>query len=62
MNVDEALIRLGASTSEAVAGVLQMFAGDAAQPGPVAIVRPDADPFGLRRPRPSPPASPTSTA
>jgi flagellar motor switch protein FliN/FliY len=38
MNVADALVRLGESTSEAVAGVLQMFAGDAAQPGPVAIV------------------------
>jgi flagellar motor switch protein FliM len=33
MNVDEALIRLGESTSEAVAGILQMFAGDAALRG-----------------------------
>ena len=39
MNVDEALIRLGESTSEAVAGILQMFAGDAAQPGPGPVDR-----------------------
>jgi flagellar motor switch protein FliN len=45
MNVDEALIRLGESTSEAVAGVMQMFAGDAAQPGPVAIVPAGSDPL-----------------
>jgi flagellar motor switch protein FliN/FliY len=45
MNVDEALIRLGESTSEAVAGILQMFAGDAAQPGPVAIVPAGGDPL-----------------
>jgi flagellar motor switch protein FliN/FliY len=45
MNVDDALIRLGESTSEAVAGVMQMFAGDAAQPGPVAIVPNGADPL-----------------
>jgi flagellar motor switch protein FliN len=45
MNVDEALIRLGESTSEAVAGIMQMFAGDAAQPGPVAIVPNGADPL-----------------
>jgi flagellar motor switch protein FliN/FliY len=38
MNVEEALLRLGESTSEAVAGVLQMFAGDACRPGTVAIV------------------------
>jgi flagellar motor switch protein FliN len=45
MNVDEALIRLGESTSEAVAGILQMFAGDDAQPGPVAIVSGGSDPL-----------------
>jgi len=45
MKVDEALIRLGESTSEAVAGVMQMFAGDAAQPGPVAIVPAGNDPL-----------------
>ncbi len=45
MNVDDALIRLGESTSEAVAGILQMFAGDAAQPGPVVIVPAGTDPL-----------------
>jgi flagellar motor switch protein FliN/FliY len=45
MNVDDALIRLGESTSEAVAGILQMFAGDAAQPGPVAIVPTGSNPL-----------------
>jgi flagellar motor switch protein FliN len=45
MNVDDALIRLGESTSEAVAGILQMFAGDAAQPGPVAIVPAGSNPL-----------------
>ena len=45
MNVDDALIRLGESTSEAVAGILQMFAGDSAQPGPVAIVTPGSQPL-----------------
>jgi flagellar motor switch protein FliN/FliY len=45
MNVEEALIRLGESTSEAVAGVMQMYAGDAAQPGPIAIVTPGTDPL-----------------
>jgi flagellar motor switch protein FliN/FliY len=51
MNVDDALIGLGESTSEAVAGILQMFAGDAAQPGPVTIVGQDADPLeGLPTP------------
>jgi flagellar motor switch protein FliN len=45
MNVDDALIRLGESTSEAVAGIMQMFAGDAAQPGPVAIVPAGSDPL-----------------
>ena len=45
MKVNEALIRLGESTSEAVAGIMQMFAGDAAQPGPVAIVPAGGDPL-----------------
>jgi flagellar motor switch protein FliN/FliY len=45
MNVDDALIRLGESTSEAVAGIMQMFAGDAAQPGPVSIVTKGSDPL-----------------
>lgn len=45
MNVDDALVRLGESTSEAVAGILQMFAGDAAQPGPVAIVPTGGNPL-----------------
>src|SRR3954465_11559518 len=52
MNVEDALIRLGESTSEAVAGVMQMFAGDAAQPGPVAIVPAGGGP----PPTPPPPA------
>ncbi|MEA2246252.1 MAG: flagellar motor switch protein FliN, partial [Solirubrobacteraceae bacterium] len=38
MNVDDALIRLGESTSEAVLGVMGMFAPGAAEGGPVAIV------------------------
>jgi flagellar motor switch protein FliN/FliY len=46
MNVDDALIKLGESTSEAVASVMQMYAGDAAQPGPIAIVTPGSDPLG----------------
>jgi flagellar motor switch protein FliN/FliY len=51
MNLDDALIRLGESTSEAVAGILQMFAGDAAQPGPVAIVASGGEPLrGLPTP------------
>jgi flagellar motor switch protein FliN/FliY len=45
MNLEEALTRLGESTSEAVAGILQMFAGDAAQPGPVAMVHPGGQPL-----------------
>jgi flagellar motor switch protein FliN/FliY len=44
MNVDEALIRLGESTSEAVASIMQMYAGDAAQRGPIAIVNAGGDP------------------
>ena len=45
MNAEDALLRLGESTSEAVAGVMQMFAGDAVQPGPVAIVPPGSKPL-----------------
>jgi flagellar motor switch protein FliN len=45
VNVEEALTRLSGSTCDAVAGVLQMFAGDAAQPGPVAIVPPGGQPL-----------------
>jgi len=46
MNVEDALNKLGESTSEAVAGVMQMYGGDAAQPGPVAIVGGGSDPLG----------------
>jgi flagellar motor switch protein FliN/FliY len=46
MNVEDALTKLGESTSEAVASVMQMYAGDAAQPGPIAIVTPGSDPLG----------------
>jgi flagellar motor switch protein FliN/FliY len=49
MNVEDALLRLGESTSEAVAGVMQMFAGDAVQPGPVAVVPAGGDPLGALR-------------
>jgi flagellar motor switch protein FliN len=45
MNVEDALVKLGESTSEAVAGVMQMYAGDAAQPGPIVIVNPGSDPL-----------------
>jgi flagellar motor switch protein FliN len=46
MNVEDALNKLGESTSEAVAGVMQMYAGDAAQPGPIAVVGAGSDPLG----------------
>jgi flagellar motor switch protein FliN/FliY len=45
MNVDDALIRLGESTSEAVVGVMEMFAPGAAVTGPVAIVPPGSQPL-----------------
>ena len=38
MNVEDALTKLGESTSEAVASVMQTYAGEAAQPGPIAIL------------------------
>src|SRR4051812_4557227 len=45
MNAEQALLRLGASTAEAVQGVLQMFAPDGVAPGSVRVVPPDASPF-----------------
>jgi len=46
MKVEDALIKLGESTSEAVSSVMQAYAGEAAQPGPIAIVQPGSDPLG----------------
>jgi flagellar motor switch protein FliN/FliY len=46
MNPDQALLRLGASTAEAVQGVLQMFSPDGVAPGSVNVVPPDQSPFG----------------
>jgi flagellar motor switch protein FliN len=46
MNAEQALLRLGASTSEAVQGVLQMFSPDGVTPGSVRVVPPDESPFG----------------
>ncbi len=45
MNADEALLKVGESTSEAVAGVLQMFAADSVIPGPVTVVGAAIDPL-----------------
>ncbi len=45
MNAEQALLRLGASTSEAVQGVLQMFSPDGVSPGSVRVVPPDQSPF-----------------
>jgi flagellar motor switch protein FliN len=45
MNAEQALLRLGASTSEAVQGVLQMFSPDGVAPGTVRVVPPDESPF-----------------
>jgi flagellar motor switch protein FliN len=45
VNVEDALTRLSNSTADAVAGVMQMFAGDALQQGPVAIVPPGGQPL-----------------
>ena len=63
MNAEQALLRLGASTAEAVQGVLQMFAPDGVAlghrrgrpAGAVAVCRRDL-------PRDRAPTSPTSTA
>jgi flagellar motor switch protein FliN/FliY len=45
VNAEQALLRLGASTSEAVQGVLQMFSPDGVAPGSVRVVPPDQSPF-----------------
>jgi flagellar motor switch protein FliN/FliY len=45
MNADQALLRLGTSTAEAVQGVLQMFSPDGVGPGSVTVVPPDQSPF-----------------
>ncbi|HWH95645.1 MAG TPA: FliM/FliN family flagellar motor switch protein [Baekduia sp.] len=45
MNAEQALLRLGASTSEAVQGVLQMFSAAGVAPGTVRVVPPDESPF-----------------
>jgi flagellar motor switch protein FliN/FliY len=45
MNAEQALLRLGSSTSEAVQGVLQMFSPDGVSPGTVRVVPPDSSPF-----------------
>jgi flagellar motor switch protein FliN/FliY len=45
MNAEQALLRLGASTSEAVQGVLQMFSSDGVAPGTVRVVPPEESPF-----------------
>jgi flagellar motor switch protein FliN/FliY len=45
MNAEQALLRLGASTAEAVQGVLQMFSSDGVVPGSVRVVAPEESPF-----------------
>jgi flagellar motor switch protein FliN/FliY len=45
MNAEQALLRLGSSTSEAVQGVLQMFSPEGVSPGTVRVVPPDESPF-----------------
>jgi flagellar motor switch protein FliN/FliY len=45
MTTEQALLRLGSSTAEAVQGVLQMFAPDAVVPGSVRVVPPEESPF-----------------
>jgi flagellar motor switch protein FliN/FliY len=46
MTGDQALLRLGSSTAEAVQGVLQMFSPDGVSPGSVTVIPPDQSPFG----------------
>ena len=42
---DEALVKLGQSTSEAVCGVLEMFAPGQVTPGETVVVAPDKHPL-----------------
>src|SRR4051812_4305595 len=46
MNAEQALLRLGTSTSQAVQSVLEMFSPDGVAPGSVRVVPPDESPFG----------------
>jgi flagellar motor switch protein FliN len=46
MSQDEALIRLGQSTSEAISGVLEMFAPGKITPGEVSVIPNDKHPMG----------------
>ena len=45
MTADEALVKLGQSTSEAVCGVLEMFAPGQITPGDVAVAGADRHPL-----------------
>jgi flagellar motor switch protein FliN/FliY len=45
VNAEQALLRLGSSTAEAVQTVLQMFAPDGVAPGSVTVVPPESSPF-----------------
>jgi flagellar motor switch protein FliN/FliY len=45
VNAEQALLRLGTSTSEAVRGVLRTFAGDQVGPGQVGLVAPGTHPL-----------------
>jgi flagellar motor switch protein FliN/FliY len=46
MNAEQALLRLGTSTSDAVQSVLEMFSPDGVTQGSVRVVPPDESPFG----------------
>jgi flagellar motor switch protein FliN/FliY len=45
MNADQALLRIGASTADAIRGVLETFAPGAVVPGAVDVVEPGANPL-----------------
>jgi flagellar motor switch protein FliN/FliY len=45
VSIDDALIRLGDSTAEAVSGILEMFAPGSVSVGDVTVVAPDQDPL-----------------
>jgi flagellar motor switch protein FliN/FliY len=51
MNPDDSILQIGQSTAEAITGVLQMFCGDQASQGLVAVVPPGTHPMeGLQVP------------
>ena len=62
MSSDAALTRLAQSSSEAVVGILEMFAPGKVEAGDVAVLEPGSNRSRASPSRPSRPSSPTWTA